>query len=218
MRFSLVNNIRIEAQPGLKGICVCCGSDTIAKCGNYKVWHWAHCTKQKCDHWWENETEWHRKWKSFFPIECQELIHKDEITGKKHIADVKTKNGVVIEFQNSPIKPEEIISRERFYEKMFWIVNGDVNTNKFYFNLGLEEKISESPSIYTFNNFGSRSSFFKKWSLCSCPVFIDFIDFIDFFEMGLLWKLLEYDSNSKKGKLELVNHKELITRHGGNIN
>ena len=42
--------------------------------------------------------------------------------GKRHIADINS-NGYVIELQNSPISPEEIISRESFYDKMIWIFN-----------------------------------------------------------------------------------------------
>ena len=76
-----------------------------------------------CDHWWENETQWHRDWKNCFPEEWQEVVHFAE-DGEKHIADVKTPSGLVIEFQHSAIKLEEIASREQFYKHMIWIVDG----------------------------------------------------------------------------------------------
>jgi competence CoiA-like predicted nuclease len=114
MQFALVNGIKTEAMPGGKGICPCCESETIAKCGKYKIWHWSHKSQKNCDSWWENETEWHRQWKSYFPIENQEVVHKDIDSGEKHIADVKTFNGMVIEFQNSPINVEELKARENF--------------------------------------------------------------------------------------------------------
>jgi competence CoiA-like predicted nuclease len=69
MQFALVNEKKTEPMPGGKGICSCCGSETIAKCGKYKLWHWSHKSKKNCDSWWENETKWHRQWKSYFPIE-----------------------------------------------------------------------------------------------------------------------------------------------------
>ena len=47
----------------------------IANCGNVKIHHWAHKNKQHCDHWWENETKWHRDWKNNFPLEWQEVIN-----------------------------------------------------------------------------------------------------------------------------------------------
>ena len=82
-----------------KGVCPSCGSELIAKCGEIVIHHWAH--KKKCsDHWWENETEWHRNWKDKFPKEWQEVVHFSD-DGEKHIADVKTRNGFVIEFQHA---------------------------------------------------------------------------------------------------------------------
>ena len=87
----------------------------IAKCGNKKVWHWAHKTKKTCDHWWENETQWHRDWKDQFPVEWQEVVHFAE-GGEKHVADVKTSTGLVIEFQHSAITKEEVLSRTAFYQ------------------------------------------------------------------------------------------------------
>ena len=122
MRFALSNNERIEPTKGAKGLCPCCGSELVAKCGEIKVHHWSH--KKKCDdHWWENETEWHRNWKNKFPKEWQEIIQRDE-SGEKHIADVKTGSGWTIEFQHSPISKEERDSRDYFYNKLIWIVDG----------------------------------------------------------------------------------------------
>jgi len=33
MRFALINDNRVEAQPQLKGLCPCCSNPVIAKCG-----------------------------------------------------------------------------------------------------------------------------------------------------------------------------------------
>ena len=123
MRYALSNESRIEATPKAKGICQCCGSDLIAKCGTQKIWHWAHKGKRNCDHWWENETQWHRDWKDNFPKEWQEVVHLSD-DGEKHIADVKTPNGLVVEFQHSAISAEEKLSRETFYKNMIWVVDG----------------------------------------------------------------------------------------------
>ena len=123
MKYALHNNNRIEPSPKAKATCPCCGSEVVAKCGTQKVWHWAHKSKQMCDHWWENETQWHRDLKNCFPEEWQEVVHFAE-DGEKHIADVKTPSGLVIEFQHSAIKSEEIKYRENFYKHMIWIVDG----------------------------------------------------------------------------------------------
>ncbi|MBD2682192.1 MULTISPECIES: competence protein CoiA [Nostoc] len=142
MKYALVNGIRQEATPKTKGICICCGSLTISKCGNQKVWHWAHDSKKICDSWWENETEWHRLWKSYFPENNQEVIQVDALTGEKHIADVKTDNGVVLEFQNSQISEQELSSREDFYKEMIWIVNGE----KFLKNFTISSRVPNPSS------------------------------------------------------------------------
>ncbi len=124
MRFALVDNERMEAQQGLKGICPGCGQSVIAKCGEKKIHHWAHKQKANCDSWWENETQWHRDWKDNFPKEWQEVFLPNPRTREKHIADVKTEYGIVVEFQHSAINPEEQRSREAFYKNMVWIVDG----------------------------------------------------------------------------------------------
>ena len=94
-----------------------------AKCGEIKVWHWAHRGRRRCDPWWENETEWHRRWKGRFPDDWQEVRQK-AADGEWHIADVKTERGWVLEFQHSYIKPEERRSRDAFYGKLIWVVDG----------------------------------------------------------------------------------------------
>ena len=95
----------------------------IAKCGDLRIWHWAHRGVRVCDSWWESETEWHRAWKNEFPLHWQEVIHTAP-NGEKHVADVKTKGGTVIECQHSFLTAEERVSREAFYRKMVWIVDG----------------------------------------------------------------------------------------------
>lgn len=123
MKYSLVNGERREAQPRHAGQCPACTQPTIAKCGEIKVWHWAHKGHRTCDPWWENETEWHRAWKEQFPDQWQEVVHCAD-NGEKHIADVKTGQGWVIEFQHSAISAEERRSRDNFYPKLVWVIDG----------------------------------------------------------------------------------------------
>ena len=124
MKFALVENKKREAEKGLIGLCPMCGQTVKPKCGQYKAHHWAHLSCKHCDSWWENETEWHRHWKDLFPIDWQEVVSYDEKIGEKHIADIKTNENMVIEFQHSNISEVERISREQFYKNMVWIVDG----------------------------------------------------------------------------------------------
>jgi competence protein CoiA len=103
----------------------------LAKCGEILVWHWAHSPVRRCDPWWENETDWHRKWKDYFPHHWQEVVHFDE-NGEKHIADIKTHTGLVIELQHSSMNPEELRRREKFYGNMLWVVDGSPFKNNFH--------------------------------------------------------------------------------------
>lgn len=123
MRFALIDHKQTEAAPGLRGSCPGCAQPLIARCGQQRMHHWAHAGNKMCDTWWEPETEWHRSWKNNFPAEWQEYFLTDE-KGEKHIADVRTGQELVIEFQHSHIDPLERSLRERFYKNMVWVVDG----------------------------------------------------------------------------------------------
>ena len=123
MRFALQDDNRIEAMPKANGCCPSCGAELVAKCGTKKIWHWAHKGRRHCDHWWENETQWHRDWKNCFPTDWQEVAARDEY-GELHIADIKTPNGLVVEFQHSYLKPDEIMARTMFHRSIVWVVDG----------------------------------------------------------------------------------------------
>lgn len=197
MRFALVENQKQEPTPKLRGTCAHCGAEMIAKCGRVKVWHWAHKTREVCDPWWENETEWHRAWKNRFPVEWQEISHIDPNSGERHIADVKTRHGLVVEFQNSPMSLEELSSRESFYGNMIWIVNGLRNPlDAQYFQLGLSrEPIQKNPLAYAMH-WLSRGRLLHNWSLANAKVFLDFGDWIS---PGILWRLVLFDRDRNKG-------------------
>ncbi len=105
MKLALIDGEKVEATKGVSAVCQYCGSELIARCGEIRINHWAHKSTRKCDPWWENETEWHRSWKDNFPKGWQEVVHFDE-TGEKHIADVRTDCGCVIEFHHSYLKTD----------------------------------------------------------------------------------------------------------------
>ena len=175
MKFALVNGERREAQPKLVGECPCCGSEMIAKCGDVYAHHWAHKGRRKCDLWWENETEWHRAWKNQFPLDWQEVVCRAE-DGEKHIADVQTEDGWFIEFQHSRIKPEERDSREEFYKKLIWVIDGTLRpTYEEQFLKALdyaEAPIIQLPSFVRFRQVKSR--LLDQWANRMVHVLLDF--------------------------------------------
>ena len=173
MRFALVNNERVEAEPKLQGLCPGCLQPVIAKCGTRRIRHWAHRTERTCDSWWEPETEWHRTWKGNFPPECQEIIQHDQ-TGEKHIADVRTNHGLVIEFQHSHLDLQERIARERFYRNMVWVVDG--TRLKRDYTRFLKNKDYLRPTIQRGYFLVARPEecFPVNWLESSVPVIFDF--------------------------------------------
>ncbi len=198
MKFALVNGDKVEAAKGAKGLCPICGSELIARCGEVKVNHWAHKGNRNCDPWWENETEWHRAWKDRFPKSWQEVVHKAD-NGEKHIADVKTDQGWAIEFQHSYIKPEERRSRDTFYQKLVWVVDGTRRKRDgAQFLNALNRGIpigSNSPIVRTISN---KCVLLREWAGSPSPVFFDFGG------EQVLWWLLKGTSVRKGVGLEFI--------------
>lgn len=183
MKFALVDNVRRLPEPGLFGGCPIYGHLMIAKCGAIRVHHWAHQGNPSCDPWWENETEWHRAWKEHFPDAWQEVIHVAE--SEKHIADVKTTRGWVLEFQHSPIKPEERRSREVFYKQLIWVVDGTRRKRdraQFLQALDSGASVKAYPSMRRIST--DECALLREWSSSTSRVFFDFR------EDGIIWWLL----------------------------
>lgn len=189
MKYALINKERKEAEPGLKGRCPGCLQSVSAKCGEQRVWHWAHLNRKNCDKWGEPETEWHRNWKNYYPSEWQEVFLSDEQTGEKHIADVRTVHNLVIEFQHSHIDPIEREAREKFYKNMIWVVDG-TRLQRDYprFIKGFKSFQRVQQGIY-FVNYPDEA-FPKDWIDSSVPVFFDFKELNT-----------ENDSNDRRNKL-----------------
>ena len=130
--------------------------------------------KRTCDPWWENETEWHRAWKNHFPNEWQDFVHRAD-DGEKRIADVKTDQGWVLEFQHSLIKPEERQARETFYQKMLWIVDGTRRKrDRGQFFRAWEAGFFVNPKPKLLKVEIDDCVLLKDWVGSGVPVFFDF--------------------------------------------
>jgi hypothetical protein len=202
MKFALVGEERQEAQPRLPGKCLVCDADMIAKCGHLRVWHWAHKGILTCDSWWESETPWHRDWKNKFPKSWQEAIHRSE-TGEKHIADVKTERGVVLEFQHSNLPRGERESRENFYKQMVWIVDGlrrVKDRSQFFASVRVDRVAIPKPLTFSFAL--NEGALLRDWAGSRVPVFFDFGDLGEPgdaipFTRPVLWRLIPDSANGK---------------------
>lgn len=182
-RYALVNGKRTKPlESGLRGTCEICGDEMTARCGEIRIWHWAHKGNRKCDTWWQPESEWHRAWKNQFPDDWQEVVHTGEI-GEKHRADVKTDQDWVIEFQQSRIKPDVRRSRDTFYHpKLVWVVNGarrKGDLRQFLIAMNEGKAVGwNSPVQIVFSN---KCVLLQDWAGSDAHVFFDFR------EHGVLW-------------------------------
>lgn len=211
MKFALIDGVRRVPEPGLSGQCPIFGHPMVAKCGQIRVHHWAHQGSPSCDPWWENESEWHRAWKGHFPEEWQEVIHEAE-QGEKHIADVKTAREWVIEFQRSPIKPEERRSREAFYKKMIWVVDGTRRKRDWAQFL---QALNSGQVVKAFPNMRriivDECALLREWSSSASRVFFDFR------EGGIIWWLLSKGVGKPVYVMPFPNT-EFINKHLGQTN
>ncbi|MFG1492682.1 competence protein CoiA family protein [Halobacteriovorax sp. ZH4_bin.1] len=203
MKFANVNGERREPSPGIRGHCFLCGSEMISKCGEKVIWHWAHKGRRTCDHYWENETDWHRAWKNLFPKEQQEVVHTDD-KGEKHFADVKLDNGFVLEFQNSPIPIKELKSRNDFYKDIAWIVNGLSKRESDYKELCRLMKngnrINQIPLAYMIDTHSSK--LVREWAGTGKSVFFDFS--VEDIKLGKsLWLLIPIECYEKSILIEV---------------
>ena len=215
MKFAFINGKRTEATKGGKGICRSCGSELVAKCGEVKVNHWAHKGRRNCDPWWENESEWHRSWKGQFPNDWQEIIHHDD-NGEKHVADVKTQNGYVLEFQHSYLNPEERRSRNAFYRPLVWIVNGTRRkTDKLQFQKVLEESstVLREPLIKRVR-FPDECRLLKEWHDGDALVFFDFQETKEP-KQSMLWFLFPM-IETNEAYISLFSRQKFIELHNEN--
>ena len=226
MRLALVDKVRTKPAPSLRGKCCLCGDDMIAKCGRYVRWHWAHKARTTCDPWQESETDWHRDWKDAFHIDYQEVVHVDDRTYEKHIADIKTPGGFVVEVQHSPIGEREALSRERFYKNMIWIV--DARHLDGWFFLGMARHLASCrPMKYQIEWWG-KSRLLEKWSKSGVHVYFDVmnravehkaddgklwvlpLETIVPVEKRVLWRLLEFNAIDRTGYIAPVQAEAII--------
>ena len=176
----------------------------LSKCGRFVSWHWAHKRKSNCDPWLEGETDWHLQWKDRFPADWQEILQVDNQTKERHIADVKTPAGLVVEIQHSPISEQELQSRECFYGDMIWIV--DARDLEGYFSIGMTYGLASIEPISYHIRWWSSSKLLQRWSAATKPVYFD----IHSQENSNLLRLMDFNSVENSGILSPIPSDALV--------
>lgn len=203
MRYALINGEMCEAEKGRTGECRGCGQPMLSRCGTVRIKHWAHKGKLVCDPWLKDKTQWHIQWQDQFPKHWQEFRFVAE-SGEMHIADVKTIKDWVIEFQHSPITLAERQSRNDFYKKLVWVVDGlKRKRDKLHFFDSLKEVASvtnpQSPVRRVFKVLWNESALLRDWSENPTPVFFDFGS-----DDPMLWCLLPKSADGEAHVLEFL--------------
>lgn len=114
-----------------------CRGLVVLKKGEINVAHFAHKNRGCIDNWNYDMSEWHKEKQNYFDIQYQEVVV--ESNDIKHRADI-LKDGVVIEFQHSPISASEFNDRNDFYTscgyKVAWIfdVTDHINNEELFWN------------------------------------------------------------------------------------
>lgn len=117
MQFAIdENGIRTSINNSIKGKpykCPCCGSEVIQKKGDIMIWHFAHKSLADCVDYYDHKGEWHRAMQELFPEKNREVYEKTFMY--RHIFDVLTDKGRIIEFQHSPISQNDFEDRTHHY-------------------------------------------------------------------------------------------------------
>ena len=122
----------VFASKGILGRCPTCNELLITKCGKITIPHFAHKAHTDCGKkYHDSMSEWHYNWQ--LKIENPTPGINIEVPIKQEYlkrADVITKEGVIIEFQKSPLPIDERILREDQYKNMIWVVHKDIEKSK----------------------------------------------------------------------------------------
>lgn len=159
-----------------EAFCPCCRKRMRARVGDVRRPHWAHESGERCDEWWEEESEWRNVWMATLAgsdkVDIENVLEKD---GTRHFYDARFGGKQIAILRRSRLAPEHIAARERFFGDMFWLVEGKASEYaRLEEQLVVGMKTAENaPRCYECER-SIFSPFFRRWEDCSAPVVFDF--------------------------------------------
>lgn len=144
------------------------------------MWEVSETEPELVDPWMLPYTKWAMEWRLKFPREMVEEVLSDE-KGNKHIADVCTADGTVLKFQHRHLDIVSMRKREKFFNKMRWILNAsswEMNLTAgatHYCDIHGQQLPLPQADDYTWTAYTSIRSK-TIYQSCKCPVFLDFGD------------------------------------------
>ena len=171
---NLVEASRSEFGETPRGFCPCCGKQLTARVGEVRRPHWAHESGERCDEWWEEESEWRAAWmKKLRECPALDLQNTLEKEGVRHFYDVKDGESRIWVFRRTRLSTEHVTMREQFFGQMLWFVEAkESEWRRFISDRGsfLKKKIA----LRTYSLSRSCSGFLSRWNDCHMPVVFDF--------------------------------------------
>jgi hypothetical protein len=120
-----------------------------------------------------------------------------------------TDQGWVLEFQHSPIKPEERRSRDAFYRKLVWVVDGVRRSrDSAQFLSALNSGRPIGPNSLVRKVFSDECKILREWVGSPAPIFFDFGG------EQVLWWILRGTANGA-AYVAPFSRSEFITIHRG---
>ncbi len=152
----------IFASRGVSAYCPECKEPLITKCGKLTTPHFAHKPHTECGKLYhDGMSEWHYNWQ--LKIENPTAGVNIEVPIQQEYlkrADVITKEGIVIEFQKSPLPIDERRLREYQYKNMMWVVHKDIKKSKTWlYHKSSTPILIDDPEcdyLYLYNSLGVR--------------------------------------------------------------
>lgn len=140
--------------------------------------HW-RLQEGNYDGWAFPDGVWNLEWKLKFPKTLVEISVQGNT--EKHVADVRTNTGLVLNFQARSLDEKQLKQREVFFGQMLWIFKADgwdlelmQNPTRYKTTEGRDKKLPTSDA-YGWIKFKSRHSK-SVYKACKMPVFLDFGD------------------------------------------
>ncbi|MCE9658085.1 MAG: hypothetical protein K8R60_05960 [Burkholderiales bacterium] len=88
---------------------------------------------------------------------------------------MKTERGYVLEFQHSPLDPQERRAREDFYQRMVWVIDGTRRSrDRSQLLRAVEDATTISSEIWRLRGFLDDCAFLRDWHGSRTQVVFDF--------------------------------------------
>ena len=177
-RIPVVNN---DGTTNMTGFCPCCMKPLVAKVGHgERCPHWAHRHAERCDEWWESETNWHLKWRKWFidangtiPIDVENVLEKD---GESHFYDIRFAENLSFILRRARLSMDQLQLRERFFGNMAWIIEAKKTDFSRLVKQLYDSDLKELELKNCYWCLSADESFFAHWQDCTMPVVFDFLE------------------------------------------